>query len=140
VVIAMNENENRRAELLHDIAQREARRDRGEEPAMWVTPDERPRRRKTFATPTQQTADWSGWDRWCKAHIERTLAEQPIFSKAQISAIGEALSTIRTELRKEIGEQLGQLRADMAVDRAVNRGEVSALRGSVPTRRGRDVA
>jgi hypothetical protein len=131
----MDERSN---ELLRDIAARRAQIDAGDGPTMWQSP-ERPRNMiyKTHEAPQQ---DWSGWDRWAEAHIARALAEQPVFSKAQVSAIGEALATIRSEIRKEFATEIASLRADMNVQTGIARGEISRLQGSVGLKRGRNAA
>jgi hypothetical protein len=65
----------------------------------------------------QQQADWSGWDRWVKAHIE--IALHDFLKNILEPGIGEALGETRIDMREDFERQLGELRAEIEILRSV---------------------
>jgi hypothetical protein len=65
----------------------------------------------------QQQADWSGWDRWVKAHIE--IALHDFLKDTLVPTIGDALGQTRIDMRENFEKQLGELRAEIEILRSV---------------------
>ena len=86
-------------------------------------------------TPQQQSATMmdaateARWNEWAQAHVQRALAAQPLFSKAQVAAIGQAISMLRKEMRDEFAAEIASLRADMMVQAGIARGEIAQIKG-----------
>ena len=74
------------------------------------------------------------WDAWCDARIEKMMHD--VFT----DAIAEFVSEYVAKQLKAVREEIAGLRADMTVQNAVQRGEISQLRGEVPTKRRNDAA
>jgi hypothetical protein len=71
---------------------------------------EPPRSTQRSTPVTQQTNDFSGWERWLQGHLDVAAYE-----------IGACVAEVETRLTKRIAEleaDIGQLRAERAVERA----------------------
>ena len=89
---------------------------------------------KTYTPQSQQSATMSaeqqrGWDLWRRRTIENVLAEQPLFSEAQIDLIAETIAEFRMELHDHVSAELGQLRAEVEILRSIVKDEVTPMRG-----------
>ena len=72
----------------------------------------------------QQQADWSGWDRWVKAHIE--IALNDFLKDTLMPTIGEALGLTRIDMRENFEKQLGELRAEIEILRSVVKAQATS--------------
>jgi hypothetical protein len=101
----IEENAARVAELEADIAERQARRLRGEEPQEWQSP------------PTKQRAGDLGLIFKTRENslVEQPPAELQIFNEVQTRVISAALAMIRDEVRKEFASEIAALRTDIEV-------------------------
>lgn len=81
------------------------------------------------AAARMDAATEARWNEWCQAHIQRALAVQPLFSKAQKLVIADVISRLRAEWRREIAEAVGSLRADLTVQTAIAKGEIAEIKG-----------
>jgi hypothetical protein len=131
MVIPMTDNEIRRDELLADIVSRQARRDAGEEPAEWQSPElTKPRPQPKRSNVVTEQPNWDAWNRWAESVVKNTLAGQPTFSKKQSDALAFAIHLMRKEWREHVATELGQLRADVAILRGiVTSNNVTSIKG-----------
>jgi hypothetical protein len=67
-----------------------------------------------------QQQDWSAWDRWVTAHIERAIdRHEEAMVDGTVAYVEEQLKELRTEI--------AALRADLAT--AISRGEIASIKG-----------
>jgi hypothetical protein len=65
------------------------------------------------STTTMDPVIAETWDRWAEAHINKALAEQPVFSEAQVAVMGEVVSQLRKQLRAEFAIEIAKLRSSV---------------------------
>jgi phage shock protein A len=65
--------------------------------------------RKHRAAEAAQAGDWSAWDRWAEAHVERALAEYR--EKIQRPLLAELLAEVRREHKNDVRVLKAQLDA-----------------------------
>jgi hypothetical protein len=123
LVSVMNRADRRRilAEAREAIASvdrtlaRAALRDLPAEPREWRLPEPEPPKRQrgldTMPVTNHSTTDWSGWERWLAAHLQR---ERTLTNKSVGFAIGKMLREQREECKQELSAEVRQLRIELS--------------------------